>query len=116
MIEETNPPLLSNEDRIAVFKLATNGLVHWYHDKFKFGMTDNELKKALEDALGIFGGSGGPNRLSVSHKGAGLSIWGGWHSINHVKEKPLFSGAATIAMAREVYGIADPESDQLPLL
>ena len=116
MIEETNPPVISNEDRIAIFKLATKGLVHWHHEKFKAGMTYNELKKALEDALGIFGGSGGPKQLSVSHKGAGLCIWGGWHSINHVKDKPLYSGAATIAMAREVYGIIDPDSDQLPLL
>ncbi len=116
MVVKSNPPTLSEQDRIAVFKLATKGLVHWYHGKFKSGMTDNELKKALEEALGIFGGSGGRKRLSVSHKGAGLCIWGGWHSINHVKEKPLFSGAATIAMAREVYGIADPKSDQLPLL
>lgn len=116
MAVRTNPPALSEQDRIKVFKLATKGLVHRYHNKFESGITDAELKSALEDALGIFGGSGGPDRLSVSHKGAGLCIWGGWHSINHVKEKPLFAGATTIAMAREVYGIADPDSDQMSLL
>ncbi len=107
---------LTNQDRIEVFRLATRGLVHWYGDRFESGMSDSELKAALEQALGIFGGGGGPDSLSVSHKAAGLCIWGGWQVVNHVKEKPLFSGVATIAMAREVYGIPDPQSEQLSLL
>ena len=88
----------------------------WYGDRFASGMNDAELKAALEQVLGIFGGSGGPGRLSVCFKGAGLRIWGGRHSFNHVEEKPLFSGASTIAMAREVYGIANPELEQMTLL
>jgi len=32
-----------------------------------------------------------------------------------VLEKPLFAGAATIAKAREVYGITDPNDKQLNL-
>ncbi len=79
-------------------------------------MSDEELKSALERSLGIFRGSGGPNRLSVSFKGSGLRIWGGWHAVNHVKEAPLFSGKATITMGREVYGIPNPDETQLTLL
>ncbi len=109
------PAPLSREDKIEIFHLATRSLVHWYGDHFKRGMSDEELKSALERSLGIFGGSGGPNRLSVSFKGSGLRIWGGWHAVNHVKEAPLFSGKATIAMAREVYGITDPDEKQKSL-
>ncbi len=107
---------LTSLERIEVFKLATKGLVKWYGNSFASGMSDAELKVALEQVLGIFGGSGGPGRLSVCFKGAGLRIWGGHHSFNHIEEKPLFQGAATIAMAREVYGIANPELEQLSLL
>ena len=80
--------------------------MHWYHDKFKSGMTDNELKKALEDALGIFGGSGGPeiDCLFPTKEQAFASGVAGIQSIT-LKKNRLFSGAATIAMAREVYGI-----------
>ncbi|MCP4099053.1 MAG: hypothetical protein GY748_22755, partial [Planctomycetaceae bacterium] len=70
MTSSPSPPL-TNQDRIEVFRLATKGLVHWYGDQFKSGMSDGELKAALEQALGIFGGSGGPDSLSVSHKAAG---------------------------------------------
>ena len=78
-------------------------------------MTDKELRAALEVTLGIFGGSGGPDCLSVSYNGSGLRIWGGWHVVNHVVEPPLYSGKATVAMARTVYNISDPEDNQLAL-
>ncbi|NSY37543.1 hypothetical protein [Leisingera sp. ANG59] len=79
-------------------------------------MTDSELTKALEDTLGIWGGSCGPGLMDVVHQAAGLKIWGGWHFVNHQVEKPLFSGAATLKMAREFYGIENPDDPQLPLL
>ena len=107
---------LTRQELIEVFKLATKGLVILYGNQFESGMGDAELKSALEQVLGIFGGSGGPDRLSVCFKGSGLYIWGDRQSFNHVKAIPLFKGTATIAMAREVYGIADPNLEQLPLL
>ena len=107
---------LSNEDRIEVFKIATRSLVYRYGDKFKDGMTTEELEHALEEGLGIFGGCGSLDSLHVSYKGAGFKIWGGWHIVNHVQEAPLFQGKATIAMAREVYGIGDPDDGQMSLL
>lgn len=79
-------------------------------------MTDAELGTALTEVLGIFGGSGGLDCLSVTFTGTGLRIWGGWHVVNHSIERPLLSGKKTIEMARQAYGIADPENPQLLLL
>ena len=78
-------------------------------------MTDEELGSALEWVLGIWGGSCGPGDLDVSFQGSGLRIWASWAIRNHRKDKPLFAGAATIAMAREVYGIANPQDRQMRL-
>lgn len=109
-------PPLSNKDRLEVFQLATRGFASRFSDQMLSGMRDAELEAALEGYLGIFGDSGGPNRLSVSYAGSGFRIWGGWHTVNHVKEKPLFKGSLTIAMARETYGISNPDEDQIALL
>ena len=72
----TSPPSLSQEDRIEIFQIATRSLVYWHKEKFKDGMSDKELENALRQSLGIFGGSGGPHRLSVTFQGSGLKIWG----------------------------------------
>ncbi len=106
---------LTSGDKIEVFRIATQGLVHHFGGQVEAGMTDKELHAALEIVLGAFGGSGGPDCLSVSYKGSGLRIWGGWQVVNHVIEPPLFSGKATVAMARTIYNIADPEDNQLAL-
>ena len=87
---ETTQKVLSQKALEEVFRIATKGLVHFHGNKFADGMTDKELEDALVSSLGIFGGSGGPDCLSVSYKGAGLKIWGGWHVVNHVTEPPLF--------------------------
>lgn len=60
------------------------------------GMTDEALGAALVGVLGIFGGNGGPDSLSISYQGAGLKIWGDWHVLNHFVEKPLFQGRYTL--------------------
>ena len=55
--------------------------------------------------------------MTTAHQGAGLkngASWNGW--IDTGKEKPIFAGAATIRMAREVYGIENPEDGQMRLL
>ncbi len=107
---------LNRKDRIEVFRIATRSFIHHYGDQFTGGMKDIELEIALKSSLGIFGGSGGPDRLSVSYQGAGLKIWGGWHIVNHVTEAPIFSGNQTIAMAREIYKILHPNNKQMNLL
>lgn len=109
-------PLLSNADKEEVFRVATKVLPTWYGDAIKSGMSEPELTSALESVLGLFGGSYGPGRMDVAHQASGLKIWGGWHIVNHHTEPPLFQGAKTLAMARHIYGIANPEDDQLTLI
>ena len=114
MADDQDRPL-SEADRVMIFKLATASLPKRYGEAIKTGMSDEELSNALQSVLGIFGGSGGPDRPSISFAGSGLRIWGAWHIVNHVSEKPLFAGKATIAMARAVYKINDPKDGQLSL-
>ncbi len=106
---------LSQADREEAYRIATRALPQWYANEIAAGMTDTALTSALEQVLGIFGGSCGPGRLDVAHQAAGLKIWGGWHFLNHHKEKPFFSHAKTLAMARHIYGIGDPGDAQMAL-
>jgi len=71
MAEEREPPA---QDRIEIFKQATSSFMQWYGDKFADRMTDDELEAALTRSLGIFGGSGGPDRYSITFKGASLKL------------------------------------------
>jgi hypothetical protein len=113
MAENHRP--LTQEDKELAFRKATTSFPKRYADQITAGMSDEDLLKALQATLGIFGGSGGPKQLSISYQGSGLKIWASWHVHNHVAENPLLSGKATIAMAREVFGIADPEDGQMRL-
>ncbi len=106
---------LTQDEKVAAFRAATSVFVRKYAERFAAGMTDATLEAALRDSLGIFGGRGGPGQLHVTWRGAGLKIWVSWHVHNHVQEKPIFEGARTLAIAREVYGICDPENSQLSL-
>ena len=106
---------LSEADKEMIFRKATAGLPRKYAVAIKTGMSDAELEAALKSVLGIFGGSGGPDQLSIAYAGSGLRIWGSWSTVNTVRDKPLFSSRQTIAVARQVYGIADPDNDQLHL-
>ncbi|MBZ0130798.1 MAG: hypothetical protein K8F59_17005 [Rhodobacteraceae bacterium] len=106
---------LSQTDRLEIFRLATRGLSSRYANNIAAGMHDAELCAVLEDILGIFGGCCGPGRLSVTYQGSGLKIWGGWHIVNHITEEPLYTGARTVAMARQVLGIANPGDAQMQL-
>lgn len=114
------PRELSNEDRINAFMLATRGFagaeVRW-KERAERGLTDEELRIALQFEIGIYGGSGGPGRMSLEFQGAGLKIWAGWNDVApRMNHKPVFEGAATVRVAREVYGIKDPSDDQMSLL
>ena len=106
---------LTQADKEEAFRIATRALPKWYADEIAKGMTDAALTSALEQVLGIFGSSCGPGRMDVAHQAADLKIWGGWHFVNHHIEKPLFQGAKTLAMARHIYGIADPNDEQMAL-
>ena len=106
---------LTRAEAEEVFRIATTGFQKRFAAEILAGMTDKALETALKQTLGIFGGSCGPDRLDVIHQGSGLKIWGSRKVINHVTTKPLFSGVGTIAMAREVYAIADPSDGQMAL-
>lgn len=114
MASATDRPL-SEADKEMIFRKATAGLARKYAEAIENGMSDTELEAALKSVLGIFGGSGGPDQPSIAYAGSGLRIWGGWSTVNTVSDKPLFSGKQTLAMARQVYGIADPDDDQMRL-
>lgn len=109
---------LTEADKLEGFIRATGGFSRanerWV-ERAVSGLTDKELAEVLARELGILGGSGGPNRLSLTFQGTGLKIWISWETHNHVTMKPTFEGKTTIAMARLVYGIKDPADKQLAL-
>ena len=113
---DRNPRPLTAEDRVTAFRTATSSFVVWYAGQIEAGMTDPELEAALEVSLGIMGGSCGPGMMDVSYQGPGLRVWATWGIANHYGTRPIFSGHATVAMAREVYGIANPNNRQLRLV
>lgn len=54
--------------------------------------------------------------MSSTVQAAGLKIWADWNcAAPDVTGKPIFQGAATIRMAREVHGIKDPTDTQMAL-
>lgn len=107
---------LTHAEREAAFRIATRSLISWYGDELKRGVTNDRLRELLGKALGIFGGSCGPDRLHVTYQGAGLKIWASREIHNHHRSKPLFEGELTVRMAREIHAILDPTNDQLQLI
>lgn len=107
---------LTHAEREAAFRTATRSLISWYGDELKQGVTNERLRELLGKALGIFGGSCGPDRLHVTYQRAGLKIWASREIHNHHRLKPLFQGEMTVRMAREVYAIPDPADNQIRLI
>lgn len=109
---------LTEADKREGFIRATgchSGAEQRWAERAVSGLTDKALAEALAFELGILGGSGGPNRLSLTYQGSRLKIWISWEVHNHVTMKPTYEGARTIAMARHVYGIKEPGDTQLAL-
>jgi hypothetical protein len=111
--------VLTEHDKHQAFLCATRGFANAgtrWQERAARGLTDAELAAALEYELGIEGGASSTDSRPAYHmKGAGLQIWAGWEWPNPYENEPIFKGAATIAKAREVYGIADPSQRQLAL-
>ncbi len=105
----------SHEDAELAFKIVTRAFGRDMAAKGFPPMTDAELAATLERYLGIFGGSSGGGEPHVTYQGSGLKIWGSWGIHNHHTTKPVFQGAATLRMARAVYGIRDSRDQQLTL-
>ena len=102
-------------DREHAFRQVTSRFTERYACEIEQGMTDDQLEVALKEYFGIFGGSCGPGMMCLTRQGSGLKIWASWDIHNHVLEKPIFQGSATVRMARELYKIPDPADTQLPL-
>lgn len=115
--EPPSPPLKADEIEHA-FRRATSGFAggmeRWAERAAK-GMTDEELSLALKYEIGIFGGQCGPGMLGISYQGNGLRIWAD-RGIGSHRCRPILAGAATVAMARAVYGIRDPDDKQMSFL
>ncbi len=109
---------MTNGDKKKAFIRATHNMQdaekRW-KERTKTGLTDEQLSQALRYELGIAGGSGSRDTLSIAYEGSGLKIWAGWKSINPYMEQPIFEGQQTINMARMVFGIIDPNDKQMTL-
>jgi hypothetical protein len=109
---------LTDADKLFVFERATqgtSGAVKRWAERATKSMTDNELREALEYEIGTYGGYCGPSDPDVEYQSNGLRIWGGWSNVRRTNP-PLWSGAATVATARKVYGIKTPEEFREPSL
>lgn len=109
---------LTREDREYAPATATAGLPRLLKRRGispDDGLTDSRLAEALSCAMGEFGARGGPDEPSITWCGAGLRIWAGWETANHVQDTPLYQGAATVAAARHYWDITDPDEAQLSL-
>jgi hypothetical protein len=112
------PAAVNPKEKAWAFYRAThsieNAAARW-KVRAELGMSDSELAEHLEYELGLFGGFHGPNGLSVIYKGLGLKVWVG--RPNARSDGPAtYSGASSIAMARELYGIREPGDTQMSLL
>ena len=115
--EPPSPPLKPEEIEYA-FRKATSGFAggrERWAERAARGMTDEELAEALKHEIGIFGGQCGPGMLGISYQGSGLKIWAD-RGIGRYTCRPILAGAATVAMARMVYGIRNPDDKQMSLL
>ncbi len=110
--------ILTDADKKAAFLRATHSFTNAkkrWKERAEHGLTDEQLTKALKYELGIAGGSGCRDTVSVSYQGAGLKIWASWNISFNTTNKPIFEGKETIQMARIVFGIADPNNAQMSL-
>lgn len=111
--------MLTESQKREAFLIATQGwsgaAQRWADDAAK-GLTDDQLALRLAYELGSFGGHCRTG-MDVEYAGDGLKIWASVGSF--ARRTPAYlilQGAATVAYARQVYGIADPADPQLSLL
>lgn len=114
-----NRPMLE-ADKFYCFRRATesmSGASERWKERALQPISDKHLVEALSYELGELGGGCGPNEPEFWYRRNGLKIWGAWSSSFLPKtEAPLWAGAATVAMARQVYGIKTPEEFREPTL
>lgn len=109
---------LPREDVVRAFRRATCGFENAeqrWHQRSQTGLTDEQLADALKFELGLLGGECGGSVGWLEYQGDGLKIWASETYISRHRDPPTLQGAATLRMARDVYGIRDPEDRQLGL-
>lgn len=106
-------PLTPDEKQYA-FLVATRFFDERYGDTASQGMTDEQLTKALQDGLGRRVIWGGPGRMSGACQPDGLKIYAERNPFE-VSTRPIFAGRTTLAMARVLYNIPDPDEVQQSL-
>jgi hypothetical protein len=103
---------LTADERDEVMRLVTAGFARRYQAQIAVGMTDDQLRNALAEAFGIFGGFGHLHGYSATYQASGLKVWGAKHVVNHVIETPLCQGQLTVQLVRALYSIDDPSCAQ----
>ncbi len=110
--------VLTEEEKRSAFLRAVSGYQgskdRWAK-RIQTGLDDDGLKKALKYELGHFGGSGCKDSINIAYQGDGLKIWAGAYSLNPCIDAPIIEGTQTIKMARHVFGIIDPATQQMDL-
>lgn len=116
---------LTEKQIILGFRRATRGFTQncWteWTEMARIGMTDEVLEIRLKLCIGIMGASSGCDEYpEYSYQASGLKIWLGNDQWGRISErgndvKPTFQGKQTIAMARRVYGIKNPNQLQAEL-
>ena len=106
---------LADADMIAAFKACTRSFPERYRAQIAAGMTDAELARALDEVIGILGGASARTEIpAIAYKGAGLKTWASWDSPD-MRDRPIFAGEATVALARQLYAIPNPSDMQMRL-
>jgi hypothetical protein len=114
MNDESSP--LKYADKIRALRLAAESMEdapkRWA-ERIRTGQTNEQLARALEYEFGQFGGCSRDD-IGVTYQRNGLKIWA-HRCIGGRSRPPILEGQATVRLAREVYGIADPEEKQMGL-
>ena len=104
---------LTPDEKLWAFRKATNsmeGAPRRWAERVRTGLTDEQLAEAIQYELGETGGASGEN-VGVTYQGRGLKIWAD-RCVGSRTWPPILEGQATVRLAREVYGIEDPDNKQ----
>jgi hypothetical protein len=107
------PAPLTAEEKLWAFRKATNsmeGAGKRWSERVVKGLTDEQLEEAIAYELGAFGSHGG-DPVGVTYQGSGLKIWAD-RCLGCRRNEPILQGKETVRLARDVYGIRDPNDKQ----
>jgi len=113
MMESEIDETLSDDEKARALRLAAEsveGAKTRWAERIASGQTNEQLARALEYEFGEMGGCSSEN-IGVTYQRSGLKIWAD-HCIGSRSRPPILEGAATLRLAREVYGISDPDEKQ----